>query len=392
MRLKLLPNKQYLFAPEGDTNPRLLFLMRSDGGPPTSDTLDLVDSWGREKNLGHYIFLDQWRDLNEGTLRLTFQNFPDPQQGGICWLYRDHLDIFQFGLATRATIQPISGDLCKDRKDPRDVYDVEKQAQFANAWLETRTAQVALCPDKELLEIADATIRIKVEDDTLKVPVPGVVQIPLSGTLVGKVRFSVSFDDSALEALDVGFRYFASGGVKSCRFPVFHTTLAAPPVPLRMRAQLDFLPAGTLQEQPPVLEFEEQEVGTFFCTIFGQPMNLTAKKGAGFKLAARLDLKPGDTYFQPCGPFELKSGDAPVLLCGLSGAEYCKLPIDAQIVFEPDRPAWILPSSIRSTNGPFLLRRTNCMDQCQTEGCKRCRLLHPTARDGALWKGLRDRF
>lgn len=185
------------------------------------------------------------------------------------------------------------------------------------------------------------------------VPVVSGVNIPFYGQAgSGCLRFNIGADESDLDTLDVGLRYFTddpqtAGLLVSRRYPVFNIQAMS----VTLYANLD--PCHHLDPSKTYFAFSQSPLSaavalnTYFSTTLGYGLTLTPQSQASLVFAVKpASVTPNASnpfYLVPQGNFEVgvnRTGGltpADKLMCGLSGSEYIPLSgvSSVQMTFAP---------------------------------------------------------
>jgi hypothetical protein len=202
-------------------------------------------------------------------------------------------------------------------------------------------------PEFSIAQASAGDIRLATDSGGTELPVvEGPVTIPLAGPAAGCLTFAAQLAvgdgaDGSIDALDVGCRFFfddpdlpGTGLITSRRYPVFDTATAAvapgAATAIELAGQLD--PNTPLDPDRTCLAFSSPApLRSFYRTNLGSPLDL-ASAGARLQFAVRpAGQQPTDAdplYLVPHGAFTVQlppAEQAPVLLCGVGGAEYIAL-------------------------------------------------------------------
>lgn len=162
------------------------------------------------------------------------------------------------------------------------------------------------------------------------------LQLDASGAADGRLYFGLSLDGAAVDALDIGLRYFTNqpqlpGYVQSMRYPLFQLASGEQ---WQMEAAVD--PLQMLSRSRTLLRFSASAspITSHFTNALGQALTITPTTTAGFVFDTRVQTtstQPGvqqPLYLTPTGEFAIQVSQSDPqsfgskLMCGFSGVEY----------------------------------------------------------------------
>lgn len=205
--------------------------------------------------------------------------------------------------------------------------------------------------------LASPQICLQVAGTAQALSLASAVNLPFYGQPgAACLRFTLNTDESALETLDVGLRYFMENAkqtdaLTSLRYPIFNNQAT----PITLNANLN--PCCHLDPKKTYFAFGKTKsstsISSYFCTTLGYKLSLTPQSDAALVFAVKpAGNRPQDDapfYLVPKGLFAIsvnRSGGAATtpdkLMLGLSGSEYVSLVNGktALLQFIPDRDAY----------------------------------------------------
>ena len=205
-----------------------------------------------------------------------------------------------------------------------------------------------------------------------------------NGTTNGCFTFQVEVGQDWLNHLDIGLRLFYTdpywGTLNSFRYPLFSEAGQSFPLyatldPLNpMDATRSFF--AFLASEPSQAGASPTPIPTYYRTILGHEVTLTAVDAQSCLVFAASSATPHTAYLVPSGNFlagvtnagsNLDDSNQQRLICGLSGVEYIILATDSaqqpltQLAFTPGQPAFVKGFSPDSTEKQNSLQLTGDM-------------------------------